>query len=135
MQKTSTFLLFVGEQCGKAEEAMRFYTSLFRNSEVKSLKRYEKGETGGPDGALKLGIFTMAGQQYMVSDNDLAHKFSFNPSISIFVTCESEQEMKELLKQLTEGGSTLMPADNYGFSRRFAWVSDRYGVSWQLNLP
>jgi predicted 3-demethylubiquinone-9 3-methyltransferase (glyoxalase superfamily) len=134
MQKTSTFFLFVGEQCGKAEEAMRFYTSLFKNAEVKALTRYKKGEPGGPEGGLKLGVFVLAGQQYMISDSDGPHKFSFTPAVSLFVNCDDEMEMTDLIKQLTENGSVLMPAGNYGFSRQFAWVSDRYGVSWQLNL-
>ena len=60
--------------------------------------------------------------------------FAFTPSSSLFVTCESEAEFDRLSAALTEDGEVLMPPDNYGFSRKFAWVNDRFGVSWQLNL-
>ncbi len=60
---------------------------------------------------------------------------SFTPSISMFVTCESDAQVEKLAAKLGEGGSFLMPLNNYGFSKKFAWVNDRYGVSWQINLP
>ncbi|WP_051974746.1 VOC family protein [Cupriavidus necator] len=56
------------------------------------------------------------------------------PSLSLFVECESEAEFDKAFGWLSTGGMVLMPPDNYGFSRRFSWVNDRYGVSWQLNL-
>jgi len=62
------------------------------------------------------------------------HAFTFTPSMSIFVDCENEAELHEAFKQLSEGGKVLMPLDSYGFSSKFWWVSDRFGVSWQLNL-
>ncbi len=57
-----------------------------------------------------------------------------HPAVSIFVECENEGELEEAFRRLADGGQVLMPLDNYGFSRRFAWVADRFGVSWQLNL-
>lgn len=134
MQKTITFLMFVGDQCGKAEEAINFYTSLFKNSVVKNIQYYKAGEQGGKDGAVKHATFTLAGQEYMASDSTLEHKFSFTPSISIFVNCENEEEIDTLFKKLSDGGSAFMPLDNYGFSKKFAWLKDRYGVSWQMSL-
>lgn len=62
-------------------------------------------------------------------------QFTFTPSMSIFVDCENEAESNQAFQQLSEGGKVLMPLDNYGFSKKFGWVSDRFGVSWQLNLP
>lgn len=70
----------------------------------------------------------------MATDSWVKHAFSFTPAVSLFVECESESEIDRLNAALGEGGSSLMPIDNYGFSRRFAWVNDRFGVSWQLNL-
>jgi len=63
------------------------------------------------------------------------HQFTFTPSISLFVDCDSETELEELFSRLSAGGAVLMPLDNYGFSTRFGWVNDRFGLSWQLNLP
>ena len=63
------------------------------------------------------------------------HAFTFTPSISFFVECESEAELRKIADALAEGGGVMMPIDNYGFSTLFTWISDRFGVSWQLNLP
>jgi predicted 3-demethylubiquinone-9 3-methyltransferase (glyoxalase superfamily) len=61
-------------------------------------------------------------------------EFTFTSAMSIFVQCDSEEEIDTLYTRFTEGGSAQMPLDNYGFSKKFAWVADRYRVSWQLNL-
>jgi predicted 3-demethylubiquinone-9 3-methyltransferase (glyoxalase superfamily) len=65
----------------------------------------------------------------------VSHGFTFTPSLSLFVDCESEADLERIFAALSEGGGVLMPLGNYGFSRRFGWVNDRFGVSWQLNLP
>ncbi|WP_266204391.1 VOC family protein [Pontibacter kalidii] len=134
MQKTTTYLLFVGEQSGKAEEAINLYTSLFTESEVKHVEYFKAGEPAGEEGTVKQAIFTLAGQEYRAMDGGAGHQFSFTPAVSIFVTCESEEEIDMLYQRLLEGGSALMPLGDYGFSRKFGWLNDRYGVSWQLNL-
>jgi predicted 3-demethylubiquinone-9 3-methyltransferase (glyoxalase superfamily) len=134
MQKTTTSLMFVGDNCGKAEEAIRFYTSLFKNSEIKSINYWSDGEPGGEEGLVKLALFTLSGQEYMASENTGKHNFSFTPSISIFVNCESEEEINYLFNKLSEGGIVMMPPDDYGFSKKFAFIQDKYGVSWQLNI-
>jgi predicted 3-demethylubiquinone-9 3-methyltransferase (glyoxalase superfamily) len=67
-------------------------------------------------------------------DSPVKHDFTFTPSISIFVDCENDAELDQAFTQLSKGGAVLMPLDNYGFSTRFGWVKDRFGVSWQLNL-
>jgi predicted 3-demethylubiquinone-9 3-methyltransferase (glyoxalase superfamily) len=64
----------------------------------------------------------------------MKHDFGFTPSFSLFVTCESEEHIQRLTTALGDGGRELMPLNNYGFSRLFAWVNDRFGVSWQLIL-
>ena len=144
MQKTTTFLMFVGKQCGKAEEAIKFYTSLFsalggsasggKNSEIKHIDYWRVGESGGKEGLIKHATFTLDGLEYMASENTLEHNFTFTPSMSIYVNCENESELAALFQKLSIGGGIMMPLDNYGFSKKFGWVSDKYGVSWQLNL-
>jgi predicted 3-demethylubiquinone-9 3-methyltransferase (glyoxalase superfamily) len=135
MQKTTTFLMFVGDKAGKAEEAIKFYTSLFKNSHIDQIKIREADKHGEKKGTVYLATFTIAGQQYMAMDSSIGHKFNFTPAMSIFVKCESENELDELYQKMSEGGQVLMELSNYGFSKKFGWVNDRFGVSWQLNLP
>ncbi|HEX6749743.1 MAG TPA: VOC family protein [Longimicrobium sp.] len=123
------FLMFEG----KAEEAMNFYVSLIPGGEITSISRYGPGQPG-PEGSVMVATFTVAGQAVMCSDSFVKHGFTFTPSSSLFVECESEEEVRRLATALAEGGAELMPLGNYGFSRMFAWVNDRFGVSWQLNL-
>ena len=118
---------------GNAEQAIRFYVSLFEEAEIVRLERYGPGEPGS-EGSVKQAEFTLAGRRYICIDSPVKHDFTFTPSISLFVECESAGEFERLLEQLSEQGQTLMPADDYGFSTRFTWLNDRFGVSWQLNL-
>ncbi len=117
---------------GRAEEALNFYVSLLPNSKVISVDRYGAGQPG-PQGSVMKAVFSVAGQEVMCTDTFVKHGFTFTPSFSFFVTCESEDQQRRLFEALSEGG-VLMPLGNYGFSRQFAWVNDRFGVSWQLNL-
>lgn len=134
MQKAKTFLMFVGEQCGKAEEAMKLYTSLIPNSEIKNIVKWNEGEPMSVAGQVKTALFTLAGTEYMASENTVPHPFTFTPAISIFIECTSEDELRRIHKELSKNGKELMPVDNYGFSKLFTWIEDRYGVTWQLNL-
>ena len=133
MKSISTCLLFVGDQAGKAEEAITFYTSLFTNSHIVSIERYGAGEHE-PEGSVKVARFTLNNIEHIALDSALEHKFNFTPSMSLFVECESLNEINTVYQSLVDGGSELMPLDNYGFSQRFGWVNDKYGVSWQLNF-
>src|SRR5690606_27591581 len=119
---------------GKAEEAMNLYVLLFDGSQILNVKRYGP-EGPGPEGSIYLAEFTIGTQRFRCIDSPVAHNFTFTPSTSIFVDCDSEEEQLAAFERLSDRGQILMPLDNYGFSRRFAWVSDRFGVSWQLNLP
>ena len=78
--------------------------------------------------------FILSGQRFMCIDSPEVHDFSFTPSMSIFVECASGAELRQAFEQLSLNGEVLMPLDNYGFSQLFAWLNDRFGVSWQLNL-
>ncbi|WP_153731511.1 VOC family protein [Sporosarcina obsidiansis] len=125
------FLMF---QDGKAEEAMNYYTSLITDSEILSVSRYPEGKIG-KEGTVMKGVFSLKGQEFMCNDSTFSHEFSFSPSYSIFISCDSMQEITYLYENLVNNGQALITLDTYGFSRQFAWVSDRFGMSWQLNLP
>ena len=118
---------------GKAEEAMSFYVSLFPDSRVISISRYGAGEAG-KEGTVMRAVFSIAGQEIMCIDSPMKHDFTFTPSLSIWIEAESDDELQRLFAALSDGGTQLMPLGEYGFSRRFGWANDRYGVSWQLNL-
>ena len=78
--------------------------------------------------------FTIAGHRLACIDSPVGNAFTFTPSSSLFVECADEAELDRAFAALSAGVGVLMPPGNYGFSRKFAWVTDRFGVSWQLNL-
>lgn len=116
---------------GKAEEAINLYISLFNNSQINHIKKYGANE-GGAEGTVMHASFVLDGTEYMAIDSPIEHAFSFTPAISIYVTCSSEEEVDRLFSKLSTDGQILMPLDTYPFSKKFGWVADRYGVSWQL---
>ena len=124
------FLMFEGQ----AEEAMRLYVSLFSDGQIDELEHF--GPQGpGPEGKVAKATITIAGQQVMCFDSPVKHAFTFTPAVSLFVNCTSDDELHHLNDALSAGGTVLMELANYGFSKKFTWVNDRFGVSWQLNLP
>ena len=127
--KIHPFLMFEG----KAEEAMNFYISLFPGAEVLDIVRYGPGQPGA-EGSVMKASFSLRGLTILCIDSIVKHGFTFTPAISLFVECESEDEIDRVTSALLADGNALMQLGEYGFSRKFAWVSDRYGVSWQLNL-
>ncbi|MFJ4920338.1 VOC family protein [Streptomyces sp. NPDC088725] len=129
-QKITTFLMFEG----RAEEAMTFYVSLFADAEVIDITRYGADEPGA-EGTVRHATFALAGQRYMCIDSPAKHDFGFTPAVSLYVQCENEAEIDRLYAALAEQGAELMPLGSYGFSAKFGWVNDRFGVSWQLTLP
>ena len=115
MQKITPFLWFNDQ----AEEAMNFYVSLFRNSKITMLRRY--GEEGpGPKGTVMTGTFELEGQEFMALNG--GPHFSFTPAISLFVNCQTQEEVDELWDKFSEGGVT----------NQCGWLQDKYGVSWQI---
>ncbi|KEK22410.1 VOC family protein [Bacillus gaemokensis] len=128
-QKITTFLMFDGN----AEEAMTLYTSLFDQSEVVSISRYNANGSG-KEGTVMHATFTLNGQEFMCIDSNVKHEFTFTPSISLYVNCDTEEEIEVVFNKLSEGGEVLMPLASYPFSKKFGWLNDKYGVSWQLNL-
>jgi predicted 3-demethylubiquinone-9 3-methyltransferase (glyoxalase superfamily) len=115
MQKITPFLWFDG----KAEEAMNFYVSIFKNSRVGSITRY--GDAGpGPKGTVMIATFQLEGQDFIALNG--GPQYTFTPAISLFVDCKTQQEVDELWERLSEGGKT----------DRCGWLRDKYGLSWQI---
>jgi predicted 3-demethylubiquinone-9 3-methyltransferase (glyoxalase superfamily) len=115
MQKITTFLTFNDQ----AEEAINLYTSIFKNSRILSTTRY--GEAGpGPKGSFMTGSFELEGQEFMALNG--GSSFSFSQGISLFVDCETQEEVDELWEKLSEGGE----------KGPCGWLTDRFGVSWQI---
>ena len=119
----------------EAEEAARFYTSLFKNSEILEMSRYsEAGQEihGQKPGSVMTVDFALDGYRFTALNGGPG--FKFNPSISFFANRESEEEVNTLWEQLSEGGSVLMELQKYPFSERYGWLADRYGLSWQISV-
>ena len=129
MTTVRPFLMFQGD----AEAAMDFYSTLFAEAEIDLIERYREGEPGTP-GAIKRATFTIGDQSLLLFDSPVKHDFTFTPAFSLFVECDSEDQIRWLFEQISEEGRVFMPLEGYGFSRLFTWVGDRFGVSWQLNL-
>jgi predicted 3-demethylubiquinone-9 3-methyltransferase (glyoxalase superfamily) len=129
-QQLFTFLTF---QKSDAEDAMNFYVGLFDNSRIINLNRWGK-DGPGKEGTIMHATFELNGKKFMCSDSPPVHNWDFTPAVSIFVECKNEEELKRLYSKLSENGQVAMPLDNYGFSQKFGWVVDRFGVSWQLKL-
>ncbi|MCU5783124.1 MULTISPECIES: VOC family protein [Alloalcanivorax] len=129
-QAITPFLMFQGN----AEAALRFYVSLIDDSEIISLSHYDETQPEAA-GRVYQAMFRLGQQVVRCIDSPVPHDFDFTPSFSFFIDCDSEEELTSLYNHLSEQGEVMMPLDDYGFSTRFAWVADRFGVSWQLNLP
>ncbi|WP_298427578.1 VOC family protein [uncultured Kordia sp.] len=120
-----TFLTF---QDNNAEEAMNFYIELFENSKVTSVQKH------GKEGTIMFATFELNGSLFACSDSYIKHEWDFTPGVSIFVECKTDEEIEKLATKLAENGKVLMPIANYGFSTKFTFIEDQFGVSWQLNL-
>ncbi len=129
----TTFLTFSGKQYGKAEEAIRFYVSLFPDSRVEYLERHGKGEKA-PEGELRRGAFILAGRRFMATESQGDDQFAFTPAFSLYVACHSVEELTNLFTNLSAGGKVHMPLRRYLSSQLFVWFDDKYGISWQLEL-
>lgn len=130
MQKITPWLWFDTN----AEEAVNFYTSLFNNSKVHATERFGKAgaaASGMPEGTVMTVDFELEGQKFgAVNGGPL---FKFTPAISLFVTCETLEEIDALWAKLAEGGTVMMEFQEYPFSKKYGWLSDKFGLSWQLN--
>ncbi len=120
-QKIIPSLLFTQDKVGGAEEAINFYTSLFPNSEVTTISRYEKGDYD-KEGLIKYSLFKLAGESFSAMESTLSHEFTFNEAVSLYVECEDQEEVDRLWEKLS-----AVPE-----SEQCGWVKDKYGVSWQI---
>lgn len=120
----------------EAEEAARFYTSLFKNSTLGKVNRYgtEGQEIHGKLDSTVMTVEFQLENQHFVGLNG-GPQFQINPSISLFISLGSKEEIDALWEGLSEDGKVLMPLDSYPFSEWYGWIQDKYGVSWQLILP
>ena len=130
MTKVSTHLMFQG----KATAALDAYSTVFSDFTIERIEKYGDNEQGAP-GTIKRASVSFAGHKLIVIDSPPVHDFDFTPSISLFVDFESDETLETAFAKLSEAGKIMMPLDDYGFSKRFGWLSDKFGVSWQLNLP
>jgi predicted 3-demethylubiquinone-9 3-methyltransferase (glyoxalase superfamily) len=120
-QKINPLLMFTGKQAGKAEEAINFYTSLFKKSEIINLVHYDEGQ-GEPEGNVVHAKFSLDGEEIMAMDSSRKHDFNFTPAVSLLVYCETQREVDYFWNKLTEGGKEV----------ECGWLEDKYGVSWQI---
>ena len=121
-QKITPAILFVGGVCGKAEEAVNLWTTVFREAKVDTILRYGKGEEPDKEGALKYATFSLFGLEFGAMDSAHAHRFAFNEAISFIVNCDTQVEIDDYWKKL----SAVPEAEQCG------WLKDKYGFSWQV---
>ncbi|HJZ05425.1 MAG TPA: VOC family protein [Patescibacteria group bacterium] len=121
-QKITPVIMFVGGVCGKAEEAVIFWTSVFRKANVDLIMHYGKGEEPDKEGTLKYASFSLFGQEFGAMDSAHEHPFSFNEAISFIVNCDTQEEIDYYWEQL----SAVPEAEQCG------WLKDKFGISWQV---
>jgi predicted 3-demethylubiquinone-9 3-methyltransferase (glyoxalase superfamily) len=120
-QRISPALMFSGEQHGRAEEAMQFYTSLFDDGEIMGVMKFPAGGTE-PEGTVMHAEFRIAGRILMAMDSSMEHGFGFNEGVSLIVICRTQEAIDSFWNKLADGGSEI----------ECGWVKDRFGVAWQV---
>ena len=121
-QRITPTLMFVGDQCGKAEEAIDFYTSVFHNARVDRILRYGRDEAPETEGTIKHAAFALEGESFAAMDSARAHKFGFNEAMSFMVDCATQEEIDYYWAKLAAGGH----------EQQCGWLKDKYGLSWQI---
>jgi predicted 3-demethylubiquinone-9 3-methyltransferase (glyoxalase superfamily) len=120
-EKIIPAFMFTGSQAGKAEQAMNFYATIFRDSKIKDINRYLAGEHD-VEGTVKHARFHLGKENFVAMDSSTPHGFQFNEAISFVVDCETQQEIDFYWNKLTEGGQ----------ESQCGWLKDKFGVSWQI---
>jgi len=121
-QKITPVLMFTGKQAGHCEDAIRFYTSVFRDARERGINRYGSGDAPDKEGTVRFGQFQLEGQQFAAMDSARPHGFAFNEAISLLVHCETQEDIDYYWERL----SADPRAEQCG------WLKDKYGLSWQI---
>lgn len=121
-QKIIPAMMFVGDVYGKAEEAVNFYLSIFHNSKIDHIMRYEKGEEWDKEGTVKYMEFTLEGQRFAAMDSGYKHDFRFSEAVSFIVHCDTQEEIDYYWEKLS-----AVPE-----SEQCGWLKDKFGFSWQI---
>ena len=114
----------------RAQEALDFYSATFPSFALHSLQHHAEPH----DALIMLASFSIRGQELMISDSPINHEWGITPGVSFFLDVEDEATLLSFANQLSNEGKVMMPPGNYGFSKQFAWVEDRFGINWQLNV-
>lgn len=126
-QRICPLLFFTGDRHGQAEQALKFYTSVFEDSKVEGIQKYEKRDQNEYAlGAVKHAQFQLFGETFMIMDSGRENDFPFNEAISLIVLCKDQQEIDRYWEQLSEGGDPQ--------AQQCGWLKDKFGISWQI-LP
>jgi predicted 3-demethylubiquinone-9 3-methyltransferase (glyoxalase superfamily) len=115
------------------EEAINHYASVFNDVKIENLERWTGDNPSGPVGKIQSVFFTIKGATFRFMDSE-GHAHSLTPSTSIFVNCDDEAELRRAHEMLTDGGFELMELGEYPFAKLYAWVQDKFGLTWQLAL-
>ena len=121
-QKITPTLMFVGEQCGKAEEAIKFYASVFHDAKIGHILRYGKGEKPDKEGTIKHAGVSLEGESFAVMDSARAHNFTFNEAISFMVHCDTQEQIDYFWSKLSADPT----------AEQCGWLKDKFGLSWQI---
>ncbi|MBP1767124.1 MAG: hypothetical protein H6P98_1239 [Candidatus Aminicenantes bacterium] len=124
-QKITPTLMFVGAVCGRAEEAIRLFTSVFSRSKAGEILRYGKDELPDKEGTIKHAGFTLEGQEFAAMDSAYEHQFTFTEAISLVVRCDTQCEIDYYWEKLTQGGDPN--------AQVCGWLKDKFGLSWQVS--
>jgi len=121
-QKITPTLMFVGEQCGKAEEAIKFYASVFHDAKIGHILRYGKGEKPDKEGTIKHAGVSLEGESFAVMDSARAYNFTFNEAISFMVHCDTQEQIDYFWSKLSADPT----------AEQCGWLKDKFGLSWQI---
>src|SRR5882672_11481595 len=121
-QKITPVLMFTEKQAGRCEDAIRFYTSVFRDAQERGLNRYGSGEEPDNEGTVRFGQFQLEGQQFAAMDSARPHGFAFNEAISLMVHCQTQEDLDYYWDRLSADPK----------SEQCGWLKDKYGLSWQI---
>lgn len=121
-QRITPCFMFVGDQYGRAEEAINHYSAIFKNAELEGILRYGPNESPDEEGKIKHAQLALNGQKFMVMESAHPHNFSFSEGVSLTIYCETQNDIDYYWEKLTESGKESM----------CGWVKDKFGVSWQI---